>query len=144
MGLAALTRRDPERAARVRQRARAAEDKLALRQSPDSQPCPALDPQSGCCDLYEARPVICRTFGPPVRDHSGAVATCEKCFQGATDEEIASCSVEIDPEDVEARLVSALEDATGVRGTTIVAGCLANERGPAPQSGGRNLTRSTS
>lgn len=124
-GLAALERRDPERAARVRERACAAEDRLAQRHSPADQPCPALDPEAGTCDLYSARPVICRTFGPPVRGESGAVTTCEKCFQGATDEEIAACSVRVDTEDMEARLISALEDATGVRGTTIVAACLA-------------------
>jgi Fe-S-cluster containining protein len=28
--------------------------------------CPALDPISGFCDLYEARPVACRTYGPPI------------------------------------------------------------------------------
>jgi len=30
-------------------------------------PYPALDPVTGTCDLYELRPIICRTYGPPVR-----------------------------------------------------------------------------
>ena len=33
--------------------------------------CPALDPETGCCDLYESRPMACRVFGPPVRINRG-------------------------------------------------------------------------
>lgn len=33
-------------------------------------PCPALDLESGACDLYHHRPVACRTFGLAVR-HAG-------------------------------------------------------------------------
>lgn len=62
-GLAELERHDPERAARVRRRAR----EVAGRETPmaDDDPCPALDPENGTCDLYAARPITCRTFGPP-------------------------------------------------------------------------------
>jgi Fe-S-cluster containining protein len=79
----------------------------------DDDPCPALDPETGICDLYEARPVIGRTFGPAVRGADGCVVTCEKCFKGATDEEIAACSTEIDWEG----------DGSGA---TTVAECLAS------------------
>ena len=29
--------------------------------------CPVLDPATGRCDLYASRPILCRTFGPPIR-----------------------------------------------------------------------------
>ncbi len=57
---------DPERAARIRERARrvaAIQDETLL----DDEPCPVLDPETGLCELYAARPITCRTFGPPVR-----------------------------------------------------------------------------
>jgi len=61
----------------------------------DSEPCPVLDPTTGTCDLYEHRPVVCRTFGPPMRTPEGDLATCELCFITASTEEITAC--ELDP-----------------------------------------------
>ena len=45
--------------------------------------------------MYDARPVTCRTFGPAVKTADGAVATCELCFKGVSEEEIAGCAVEL-------------------------------------------------
>jgi Fe-S-cluster containining protein len=118
-GLATLEGSDPERAVRVRERAGAYAET-------DDEPCPALDPATGHCDLYAARPLTCRTFGPPVRCGSDAVGVCELCFSGATEDEIAACEVEIDPEGMEADLVAELESATGVREMTTVALALAS------------------
>jgi len=87
-GLTALEKSDPARAKRVKHRARdfvrrfsatfpgdsrtgildeteEAEAKFA--DFANDEPCPALDPKTGLCDLYSARPITCRTFGPPVR-----------------------------------------------------------------------------
>src|SRR5664279_3210647 len=51
-GLAELAASDPGRASNVRERAtRAAGD------AGDDEPCPALDPETGLCDLYTARPI---------------------------------------------------------------------------------------
>jgi Fe-S-cluster containining protein len=65
----------------------------------DNEPCPVLDPATGTCDLYEARPIVCRTFGPPMRTPGDNdeinLATCELCFTHATTEQIAAS--EIDP-----------------------------------------------
>ncbi len=61
----------------------------------DNEPCPVLDPATGTCDLYAARPILCRTFGPPMRTAEDNLATCELCFTHATTEEIAAC--ELDP-----------------------------------------------
>src|SRR5436305_1633667 len=86
-GLANL---EPDRAARVRERARQSAERLAstytleqLLTDEDAaadEPCPALDPQTATCDLYSARPITCRTFGPPLRFADDAAAICELCF----------------------------------------------------------------
>jgi Fe-S-cluster containining protein len=111
-GLAALDAADPVRAERVRERARLA---AAKAEAEEDDPCPALDPDAGTCDLYAARPLTCRTFGPAVQWNSGAVGVCELCFDGATDEEIASCAVVLDDQGVEAALLEELgTDSTSV------------------------------
>lgn len=145
-GLADLDKRDPERAARIRQRATASVARL----SPDfpgdivtgilhegeeaeeqfadfanDEPCPVLDPDTGLCELYESRPMTCRVFGPPVRSEDG-LGVCELCFQGASDKQIAACEMKPDPDDLESRLLQQLEESTGKRGNTIIAFCLAS------------------
>jgi Fe-S-cluster containining protein len=132
-GLAELATSDPARAIRVQERARDQSERIsrdfpgasiqALLDSDryDEEPCPALDPEAGTCDLYGSRPITCRTFGPPVRCGSESVGVCELCFDGASDQEIAACEVEVDPDDVESELVGEVEEMTGERGNTIVA-----------------------
>ena len=140
-GLEALDARDPQRAGRIRNRARASVTRLR-REFPDNpvrqvleleeaagdEPCPALDPDSGACDLYPARPITCRTFGAAVRFRSEpeahAVGVCELCYRGATDEQIAACEVEIDTR-LESDLLDELERSTGRAGDTLVAFALA-------------------
>jgi Fe-S-cluster containining protein len=87
----------------------------------DDDPCAALDPETGTCDLYAARPITCRTFGPPVRCESGDLGVCELCFEGAGDAEIAACKVEFDPEGWEPVLLRELEQKAGLSGETTVA-----------------------
>jgi Fe-S-cluster containining protein len=136
-GLAELQASDPERAARVIERARSAvarmpefpagslfddaEFEARLAALPDEEPCPVLDPETGTCDLYAARPVTCRVFGPPVRWGGDAVGVCELCFDGATDEEVAACEVQLDIADREAELLREQEKTTGAQGQTLVA-----------------------
>ena len=140
-GLDQLERKDSKRALRIRERAREAAERLSpafpgnpatgvLSDDEDSEsrfeefandePCPVLDPASGMCELYEFRPVTCRAFGPPVRSEE-SLGVCELCFHGASDEQIAACEMEVDPDDLESELLNELEDATGVRGRTIIA-----------------------
>ena len=133
-GLHELDRHDPERAVRVRERAQEAAERI-LRTYPndplrsvldqedafEDDPCPALDPETGACDLYTARPITCRTFGPAVHFGSDSLAVCELCYRGASDEEIAACEVEVDPEDLQGQLVREVETSTGTQGETIVA-----------------------
>jgi len=146
-GLAELAVRDPERAARVRARARDSVVRLAqdfpgdpatglleegegaaqrFAEFANDEPCPVLDPETGSCDLYEARPMTCRVFGPPVRSEDG-LGVCELCFQGASEEEIAACEMIPDPDDLESALLEQLEQSSGARGNTIVAFALGCE-----------------
>ena len=140
-GLAELERQDLARAAAVRVRSREAAARLSgdfpgdprtgiLAENATSQArfedfandeiCPALDPSTGLCDLYESRPLTCRTFGPPVRSEGG-LGVCELCYHGASDEEIAACEMEVDPDDLEGRLLKKVEAKTVARGQTIIA-----------------------
>lgn len=133
-GLAELESRDAARAERLRTRAREAAARLAHDypgdtvarvlaedEAGENELCPALDPETRTCDLYAARPVTCRTFGPPIRFNGESLAICELCFEGATRDEIAACEVEIDSDDLEAELLSEFED----RSDTLVAFALA-------------------
>jgi Fe-S-cluster containining protein len=103
-GLAGLESTDPDRAERVRERAR-----QAIADPDEDGPCPALDLETGTCDLYATRPITCRAFGPPVRCGDEGVGVCELCYEGATDEQIAACEVEIDPDNLEGALLASLE-----------------------------------
>jgi Fe-S-cluster containining protein len=139
-GLADLETNDPERADRIHKRVRESIRRLSpnfpgnaktgvLDEGPEAEErfadfandevCPVLDPQTGLCDLYGARPMTCRTFGPPVRSEDG-LGVCELCFHGATDEQIAACEMIPDPDDLESKLLAKAEKSTGRVGRTIV------------------------
>jgi Fe-S-cluster containining protein len=148
-GVRELAISDPARASRIRKRARSsiarlkadfpgdpetgilAEDEAALERFTtfaDEEPCPALDPQTGRCDLYSFRPMTCRTFGPPVRSGpEGGLGVCELCYHGASNEQIAACEMLPDPDELEPGLIHKVEQASGMKGNTIVAFCLAEE-----------------
>lgn len=140
-GLLDLEQDDPERASRVRTRAQ----KSVARLSPDfpgdtgtgilfqdeasqaafegfgdDEKCPALDPETGLCDLYSARPLTCRAFGPPVQTGDG-LGVCELCFQGASDDQIAACEMPVDPDNLEQKLIGELTKNVVTLGDTIVA-----------------------
>jgi len=83
--------------------------------------CPVLDPKSGMCDLYAARPMTCRTFGPPVRTSEGGVGVCELCFIGASPETVLDAEMNTDFLTLEEDLNRDLEDRTKRVGETIVA-----------------------
>jgi len=153
-GLADLEKTSPRKALRVRSRARDAVTRLSPHFPGDSatgilqkekeeeeedyaarfsvfandEPCPALDPATGNCDLYESRPMTCRVFGPPIRSADGlgedGLGVCELCYHGASDEEIAACEIKPDPDGLESTLLKQVEDKTGIHGETIAAFCL--------------------
>ena len=122
-GLAELQTSEPQRALDVRKRARMASER-ASGEAAEDEPCPALDPATGLCDLYAARPVTCRVFGPPMRVNGGPVGLCELCFQGAGEEEIAACASEIPAGALESELLRGHEALTGLSGDTTVAEAL--------------------
>jgi Fe-S-cluster containining protein len=148
-GMDALRRDDPARAAAVEQRAQAwiaehgaafpgdketgilgsSDEHLeAFEDFANDAACPALDPETGRCDVYAWRPMTCRVFGPPVRVEGGGLGCCELCFIGAKGEEIASCEMLV-PHELEQRL---LDESGGEgdasEGETVVAFALV-ERG---------------
>jgi len=143
-GLATLDAADPQRAAAVRQRTHQSIERLApdfpgdpgtgvldqsredlLEDFANDEPCPALDPATGLCDLYAARPMTCRVFGPPLRstdpDGNDGLGVCELCFHGAPEEQIAACELHLNTEDLESALTTEAEQSTGRSGSTIVA-----------------------
>jgi Fe-S-cluster containining protein len=145
-GLNDLRSGDPKRAARVVRRAQQSVRKLyatfpgdpktgiladgedaeaAFAEFGNDEPCPALDPATGACDLYDSRPMTCRTFGPPVRSgEEGGLAVCELCYHGANDQQIAEREMVPDPDNLEEKLIAEVEKKSGKRGNTIVAWCL--------------------
>ena len=146
-GLAGLEGRDPARAADVRRRAEAAcrdlgwalpggereRDRFFRRHATLS--CPVLDRHTRGCVLYDFRPMTCRTFGPPVRMAEEDLPPCERCFEGATPEEIDRCRLEPDAEGFEDAILVRLERSEGAAGETLVALALApGGRGQAAQA----------
>ncbi len=117
-GIAEIRMTDPDRAERVVQRARhtalqfAPEfpgDAVAGRLADDDDaeaafverfadvPCPALNPETKVCEVYEHRPVACRSFGPPVKFGDDPLPPCGLCFVGSTEAEIEEARVNVDP-----------------------------------------------
>jgi len=90
----------------------------------DDAPCPALDPATGRCDVYQWRPMTCRVFGPPVRatgeDGSEGLGHCELCFMGATPEQVAECEMPV-PHALEAELIDQMEEQMDASVETVVA-----------------------
>ena len=59
---------------------------LKSRATTETEMCPALD-ANGCCQIYESRPLICRSHGVPLRYrhpvsliHPDVIDVCEKNF----------------------------------------------------------------
>ena len=150
-GLAALSHEDPQRAARVRERAATSWARLApqfpgnattgaLELDPSGdlvdafehfanyEPCPALDPEHGTCDVYTWRPQTCRVFGPPIAAGEG-YGVCELCFQTATPQEVAQAAIMPPSEERSRTLDGAAVAAGATPGATIVAFVLQAEAG---------------
>jgi Fe-S-cluster containining protein len=144
VGMDALRMADPAAAAAIQERARAwveefgkefpgdpvtgvlgesDEERARFEDFANDAACPALNPVTGLCDVYEWRPMTCRVFGPPVWTGTGdgeGLSCCELCFVGANEAEIAACAMDV-PHEHEARLVEETSHATGRSGGTVVA-----------------------
>ncbi|MHB1021239.1 MAG: YkgJ family cysteine cluster protein [Acidobacteriaceae bacterium] len=140
--LSELEKNDPAKAGHIRSRVQKSVSRLTpdfpgdattglLEESEDAaarfedfandEPCPVLDPTTGTCDLYAARPLPCRTFGPPVRNEEGGLAVCKLCFHEATPEAVAACEMIPDPDHLEDELLHELQTSTGAEGYTLIA-----------------------
>jgi Fe-S-cluster containining protein len=148
-GLASLEQIDPERFERIKKRVANSlarldpwfpgdrttgilnedhEAAILFEEFANDEPCPVLDLDHGTCDLYEHRPILCRTFGPPMRTAEDNLATCELCFIHATTGEIASC--ELDPTIPAQEEVSneAFNRAHNLHGQTLIAYALREQQ----------------
>ncbi|QMV17775.1 YkgJ family cysteine cluster protein [Granulicella sp. 5B5] len=138
----ALDAADPAIADRIRNRAAASRDRLTpsfpgnpttgelftqphheddFEDFANDEPCPILAPETGTCDLYAARPVQCRTFGPPIRDDEDHLTVCELCFIDAPPEEVAAAEMDQGWRPLEDTLISAAEARTSIASPTLIA-----------------------
>lgn len=133
-GLQQLRQSDPSAAAKITQRAQdwiatygadfpgdvstgrlgdSEEDREKFEDFAPDAPCPVLDPQTGHCQLYAARPMTCRLFGPPVwqqaPDGQSGLGCCELCFTQAMPDEMAACAMEV-PHDLESQILNTLPE----------------------------------
>jgi len=141
-GLEILDRTDPGRGERIRHRVAASlerlepwfpgdvasgilsddyESAILFEEFANDEPCPVLDLDTGTCDLYEHRPILCRTFGPPMRTPEDNLGTCELCFIHALTEEIAACELDPTIPDQEERSNQEFNASHNVHGETLVA-----------------------
>jgi Fe-S-cluster containining protein len=141
-GLELLTETDPVRAQNIRTRVAASLTRLdpwfpgdvatgilseddhqiiLFEEFANDEPCPVLDPTTGTCDLYQHRPILCRTFGPPMRTEEGNLATCELCFTHANTEEITACELDPAIPSLEEASNRAFNDAHNLHGETLIA-----------------------
>jgi len=141
-GLEALTQIDPERTASIRARVADSltrldswfpgdrttgilnedyEAAILFEEFANDEPCPVLNLEHGTCDLYENRPILCRTFGPPMRTAEDNLATCELCFIHASTEEIAACELDPTIPAQEEASNDAFNAAHGLHGQTLIA-----------------------
>jgi len=141
-GLDLLTKSDPSRAERIRSRVTASlarldpwfpgdvatgilgEDEQStelFEEFANDEPCPVLDLTTGTCDLYDHRPILCRTFGPPARTEEGDLAACELCYTTATTEEIIACELDPAIPEIEAASNGAFDAAHKLHGQTLIA-----------------------
>ena len=116
-GLAELSRSAPERSAAIALRARAQSERFPSGAAIEEIcerfgdiPCPVLETETGRCELYEHRPLTCRTFGPPTRFGEESIPPCDLSFEGASEAEIEAARVEPDPDDLEGKILARLPE----------------------------------
>jgi Fe-S-cluster containining protein len=89
--------------------------------------CPALDPESGHCELHDARPIACRTYGPPLKFGDRKAAPCRLCFSNAPEELLASCRFEPDPTGIEGEILRSIGARDDEPWETLIAFALARD-----------------
>jgi len=145
-GMTSLRQRDPARADTVQERARRtvaalratfpgdpeagslggdekAEDRFFEEHS--AVPCPVLDPATQTCDLYEHRPLFCRSYGPPVTFGGEKLPPCRLCFTTAPKEAIEASRAVPDRLGLERAILDRLKRDGGDDTETIIAYAIA-------------------
>jgi len=149
-GLAALSRPDLARAEAIQRRARAAVERLSQGfpgnvaagrleqdearldgyfQRHEGLACPALEPETGRCELYDWRPIACRTYGPPLRFGVQKAPPCRLCFDGASAATVEGCRMEPDPAGIEQGI---LDEIGAPDWETLIAFVLASDEEDSP------------
>jgi Fe-S-cluster containining protein len=149
VGLETLEQTDPEKSQRIHTRVKESltrldpwfpgdlttgileedyEAAILFEEFANDEPCPVLDPATGTCDLYESRPILCRTFGPPMRTGEGNLATCELCYIHATSEEVAACELDPTLPAQETASNEAFNAAHRLHGETLIAYALRSQK----------------
>lgn len=76
------------------------EEKEAFLDRTEAIPCPNLD-DTGRCMIYEHRPLVCRTFGLPLREGATYLGDiCELNFNESTTEERTTAAWDLEWEDI--------------------------------------------
>lgn len=76
------------------------DEKEAFFARSENVPCPALGPD-GACSIYEWRPIVCRTFGLPLREGRRYIGdVCELNFNEASQKEREAAAWDLLWEDV--------------------------------------------
>lgn len=76
------------------------DEKEAFFEETKATPCPALD-ETGACLMYEHRPLVCRTFGLPLREGRKYIGDiCELNFRESTRDERMRAAWNLKWEDV--------------------------------------------
>ena len=86
--------------------------------TPTARPdvCAALD-AAGRCQIYEARPVVCRSHGVPIRLREGSLPVVRNCFRNFTQTQPAADCI-LDQETL-STLVLAVDRAAGHTGDRV-------------------------
>jgi Fe-S-cluster containining protein len=89
-----------ERSAHPNLRECSAAEKEAFFDRTQATPCPNLD-ENGLCLMYEHRPLVCRTFGLPLRDGRKYIGDiCELNFTKSTKKERLKAAWDLEWEDI--------------------------------------------
>lgn len=88
-----------------------ADRRAALADTGPEDRCAALDP-AGRCKIYEARPIVCRSHGAPIRMRRDSLPVIESCFRNFTHTEPAADCV-LDQETLSALTLAVDRDAGG-------------------------------
>ena len=121
-----MARLDSAIAQRARDRARNyiaaihSYDEDGLPEGMDDVACPALDPVTRNLQPLRRSPHHLPHLRPRRQNQRWRVATCDLCFKGASEEQIAACAVEIDRDSLE--LDAPAGDPRGFRASFLLTG----------------------